>query len=71
MLVPLVHEDPAVRVVEHRPLELAAHDAKLELRQVRAGEVVRQVGGREPKRAVVSESHVFEYPVRGRAAAYG
>ena len=67
VLVPLVHEDPAVRVVEHRPRELAAHDPKLELRQVRAGEVVRQVGGREPKRAVVSESHHLQYQPTDRA----
>ena len=39
------------------PRELAALDEELELRQVRAGEVVRQIGGREPKRAVIRESH--------------
>ena len=57
VLVPLGHDDPPVRVVEVRPLELAALNAELELRQVRAGEMVREVGGREPERAVSRESH--------------
>ena len=60
VLVPLRHDDPPVRVVEVRPLELAALDAELELRQVRAGEMVREVGRREPERAVSRESHHLE-----------
>ena len=42
-------------------LELAAQHAELELRQVRAGEVVRQVGRREAKRAVGCEAHHPQY----------
>jgi hypothetical protein len=42
-----------------RLLEFAALDGELELRQVRAGEVVRPVGRREPKRAVIRKSHRF------------
>ena len=61
MLVPLPHDDLPVRVVDVRPRELAALDEELELRQVRAGEVVRQIGRREPKRAVIRESHHLEY----------
>ena len=49
VLVPLRHDDPPVRVVEVRPRELAALNAELELRQVRAGEMVREIGRRELK----------------------
>ena len=38
MLVPLVHDDPAVGVVDVRPRELPAMHAELELRQVRDAE---------------------------------
>ena len=64
VLVPLPHDELAVRVVDVRPRELAALDEELELRQVRAGEVVRQIGRREPKRAVIRESHPLEYQRR-------
>ena len=47
MLVALAADEVAVRVVDVRPLELAALHLELELRQVRAGEMRREVGGRE------------------------
>ena len=61
VLVALVADEVAVRVVDERPLELAALHAELELRQVRAGEVVPEVGRGEQQRAVVGESHHLEY----------
>ncbi len=64
VLVPLPHDDLPVRVDDVRPRELAPLNAQLELRQVRAGEMVRQIGRREPKRAVIRESHHLEYPPR-------
>jgi hypothetical protein len=57
VLVPLPHDELAVRVVDEGPRELAALDEELELRQVRAGEMVRQISRRKPKRAVSRESH--------------
>ena len=62
VLVALAADELAVRVVAVRPHELAALDGDLELRQVRAGEIVRQVGGREAKRAVSREAHHLKYP---------
>jgi hypothetical protein len=44
VLVALAADEVAVRVVHVRPLELAALHAELEVRQVRAGEVGREVG---------------------------
>jgi hypothetical protein len=61
VLVPLAHDDLPVRIDDPRALELPAHDAELELRQVRAREVIREVGGREPKRAVRRKTHRPEY----------
>ncbi len=45
VLVPLPEDQVAMRRVQVRPLELAAHDTDRERRQVRAGEVRREVGG--------------------------
>ena len=56
VLVPLPHDDLPVRIDDVLPLEFPPLNAQLELRQVRAGEVVRQIGRREPKRAVIRES---------------
>ena len=53
VLVPLPHDDLPVRVDDMRPRELAPLNAQLELCQVRAGEMVRQIGRREPKRPVI------------------
>jgi hypothetical protein len=61
VLVPLPHDDLPVRINDLRPLELAAHNAELELGQVRAREVVREVSGREPQGAVRGETHRSEY----------
>jgi hypothetical protein len=47
-----------------RPHECASLDAELELSQVRAGEVVRQVGGRKAERAVSVETHHPQYQIR-------
>ena len=57
VLVPLAHDDLPVRVVYVGPRKLPALHPQLELRQVRASKMVRQIGGREPKRAVIRESH--------------
>ena len=57
VLVALAEDQVAVRRIEVRPLELAARDGEREPRQVRAGEVGREVGGRERERAVVGEAH--------------
>ncbi len=69
VLVALAADEVAVRVVHARPLELAALHLQVQVRQVRAGEVPREVGGREEQRAVVSESHHPEYQL-GDGSAY-
>ena len=46
-----------MRVVGVRPLELLADDGERQVRQVRAGEVVREVGRGEREGCVVEESH--------------
>src|ERR687896_96908 len=43
VLVPLAHDDLPVRVYDKGPYELPALNAKLELREVRAREVVGQI----------------------------
>ena len=50
MLVALAADQVDVRVVRVRPLELLADDREREVRQVRAGEVVREVGRGERER---------------------
>ena len=67
VLVPLAADEVAVRVVHVRPLELAALDLEREVRQVRAGQVGREVGGREEQRAVNGESHHPEYQQKSGA----
>ena len=47
----------ALRILPLRPLQLAARDLSLELRQVRAGEIRRQVGRRDDERVVLGELH--------------
>ena len=56
MLVALPADQVDVGVVGVRPLELLADDGEREVRQVRAGEVVREVGRGERER-VVEEPH--------------
>ena len=69
VLVTLAADEVAVRVVDVRPLELAALHLQVQVRQVRAGEVRREVGGREEQRAVSRESHHSEYQLGGPAHA--
>ncbi len=57
VLVPLAEDEVAVRGVEVRLLELAARDGERQRRQVRAGEVGREVGRRERERGVGEKSH--------------
>ena len=61
VLVALAADEVAVRVVDVRPLELAALHLQIQVRQVRAGEMRREIGGREEQRAVRGESHHSEY----------
>ncbi len=58
VLVPLPEDEIAVRGVEVRLLELAARDGQRQRRQVRAGEMGRQVGRREGQR-VVENAHTM------------
>jgi hypothetical protein len=68
VLVALAPDQVGLRVVDLRPADIAASDADLEVRQVRAGEVVRQVSRREAKRPVPGKLHAIEYrPVGGGA----
>ena len=65
VLVALARDEVGVRVLARRRLrDLAAQDGRGELGQVRAGEVGREVGGREQQRAVVGESHLSQYQLR-------
>ncbi len=56
VLVPLPEDEVAVRGVEVRLLELAARDGQRQRRQVRAGEMRREVGRRESE-CVVENAH--------------
>ena len=56
--VPLLADEGAVGVLENGPLQPLTLNLQLELRQMRTREVVRQIGGREPKRAVSRKTHV-------------
>src|SRR5262249_557647 len=58
VLLTLAADEIRLRALPPRPLELVPLDADVELRQVRTREVVREVGGREPERAVGGEAHV-------------
>jgi hypothetical protein len=57
VLLALAADEVGVRVLAQAPFECAANDGDLELRQVRPGEIVRQVGRRERERAVARETH--------------
>ena len=54
VLVPLAEDEVAVRRAELRLHDLAARGGERQRRQVRAGEVVGEVGRREPQRPVVA-----------------
>ncbi len=58
VLPTLPHDELALLVLAVRPLERLVLDEDVELGQVRAREVVREIGGREPERAVGCETHV-------------
>ena len=69
VLVPLARDELGVRVVvRRRRLDLAALKRGRKLRQVRAREMSREVGGRKPQRAVVSESHYHGVSAQGLPA---
>src|SRR5262249_45067676 len=57
VLLALAADEIRLRALPPRPLELVPLDADVELRQVRTREVIREVGGREPERAVGGEAH--------------
>ena len=61
VLVALAADEVAARVVNVRPLELAALNLELEVRQVRTGQVGREVRRRMKQGAVNRESHQLEY----------
>jgi hypothetical protein len=67
VLVPLAEDEVAVRGVEVRLLELAARDGERQRRQMRAGEVGREVGRREGERCVGEQAHTTSIGARAEA----
>ncbi len=68
VLAALPEDEVAVRVVDVRLLALLPENLERERRQMRAGEVGREVGGREPKGAVGAKAHTISIGPRPAAS---